>query len=410
MEKDNKKLKILFVSSDKYPPFRVDVSVLFGQEIVNRKHQVDWILQSEDDCKQSYITRWKGGRVWVGKTNNGTTRRARLLKHVYSIKNDLLMFRLSKETEYDFIQVKDKFISAMLAIIAAKIYKTRFIFWLSFPYPEAALYTAKIGTARYPLFYRLKGWLLGNVLYRLILPRANHVFVQSEQMKKDLEKSGADVHKMTAVPMGVSLETIQYDKEVLDNKSNKIVYLGTLAKARKIEFLIDVLELVKKKIPTAKLYLVGEGNDPTDRDVIIDKAKELNVASSVIITGFLAREKAMSHVKQAGVCVSPFYPTPILNSTSPTKLVEYMAMGKPVVANDHPEQRLVIEESKAGICVPYEKDRFATAIVTLLREPKKAVEMGKKGRLYVERKRSYRRIADDLEEQYLKICRANHVF
>lgn len=407
MESDTKKLKMLFISSDKYPPFRVDVSVLFGKEIVNRGHQVDWILQSEGDCDKSYITRWKGCCVWVGKTNNGTTRRARLLKHIYSIKNDLLMFKLLKETEYNFVQVKDKFISAIFAIIAAKYNKRKFIFWLSFPYPEAALYTAKIGTARYPLFYLIRGWLLGTVLYRFILPYADHVFVQSEQMKKDLERSGADIYKMTAVPMGVSLDSIKYDKTVVNKESNKILYLGTLAKARRIEFLVDVLKIVKVEIPEAILTLVGEGNDPSDRDVIMDKAKDLDVADSVIITGFLAREKAMSHVEQAGVCVSPFYPTPILNSTSPTKLVEYMAMGKPVVANDHPEQRLVIEESQAGICVPYEEDKFAAAIVTLLKEPKNAAEMGKKGRLYVEKKRSYSRIADDLEKQYYKICSTN---
>ncbi len=42
----------------------------------------------------------------------------------------------------------------------------------------------------------------------------------------------------------------------------------------------------------------------------------------------------------------------ILRAASPTKLVEYMAMGKAVVANDHPEQKRVIEESGAGYCVP----------------------------------------------------------
>jgi hypothetical protein len=40
-----------------------------------------------------------------------------------------------------------------------------------------------------------------------------------------------------------------------------------------------------------------------------------------------------------------------LNPASPTKLVEYMALGKAVVANDHPDQRMVLEQSGAGICV-----------------------------------------------------------
>ena len=46
-----------------------------------------------------------------------------------------------------------------------------------------------------------------------------------------------------------------------------------------------------------------------------------------------------------------------------------MALGKAVVANDHPEQRRVIEESGAGICVPYAEQPFAAAIVRLLEDP-----------------------------------------
>ena len=81
-----------------------------------------------------------------------------------------------------------------------------------------------------------------------------------------------------------------------------------------------------------------------------------------------------------------------------------MAIGKAVVANDHPEQRLIIEESGAGICVPYQEKAFADAIVELLHHPARAEEMGKRGRSYVFKHRSYGKIADIVENQYLRIC------
>ena len=65
----------------------------------------------------------------------------------------------------------------------------------------------------------------------------------------------------------------------------------------------------------------------------------MGVAASVIFTGQLPRQEALRYVQDADVCVSPFYPTAVLNSTSPTKLVEYMAMGKAVITTRTTESR-----------------------------------------------------------------------
>jgi hypothetical protein len=61
-----KKLKFLFISSDKFPPFRPDVAVLFVKELSRRGHQIDFLLQAEADnnlfLKQQYQRR---GFLWV---------------------------------------------------------------------------------------------------------------------------------------------------------------------------------------------------------------------------------------------------------------------------------------------------------------------------------------------------------
>ena len=410
MREHNSKLRLLLLSEDKYPPFRSDVKILFGKEIAGRGHHIDWILQSDDDCERSYKTTWYGCRVWVGKTNNGTSRVARLKKHIYSIQSDLRMFSLLRKGRYDFIQVKDKFISALFAIIAARRFKTKFIYWLSYPHPEDYLYKVKTGTARYPIFYYFGGLALKVLLYRIILPSAEHIFVQSEQMKKDVADHGIKTRKMTAIPMGVSLESFPHEQnkqfpEMLKGKHN-LVYIGTLVKVRRIDFLVRVLERVRRKSPETVLYLVGDGDDPSDRDVIIKESSRLGIDPFVIITGFLSQDQALAYVAKADVCISPFYPTPILNSTSPTKLIEYMAMARPVVANDHPEQRLVINESQGGYCVPYDEQAFAEAIISILEDPNAAAEMGQRGRRYVEQKRDYKSIADKVEADYLRLCGA----
>jgi glycosyltransferase involved in cell wall biosynthesis len=233
------------------------------------------------------------------------------------------------------------------------------------------------------------------------MKHADHVFVQSEQMKKDIMAYGIQEKLLSPVPMGVPSDKLtnatSMSKRTDCIEEQRIVYLGTLARVRRIDFLIRVLARVKQTFPNATLYLVGSGPEPDDEVFLREEAASHNVSSSVTITGFLPMDEAWKEVSRASVCVSPFYPTPILNSTSPTKLIEYMALRKAVVANDHPEQKLVINESGAGICVPYEEAAFSQAIIKLLKNPELCDKMGEKGRHYVETNRSYPVIADKLD-------------
>jgi len=408
--KTEPKFRFLIVSSDNYPPFRADTAVLFGQEMTGRGHQIDWLLQSEEDCDRSYMTKWSGGDVWVGRTDNGHSRLSRLRKHIFCIVHQLKLLKLLRNRNYDFIQVRNKFIVALAAAIGARIFKVRFIFWLSFPVPEASMYIFKQGIARYPFFYFIRGHVLSFLMYKVIMPSAQHIFIQSEKMKADVMARGISADKLTPVPMGVSLsEFDQYRKSsgdipaLMSIKQKSVLYLGTLERTRKMDFLIRVHKLVLKEVPDAVLYFVGDGQDEEDRKILERTASQLGISNNIIITGFLPRAEAMEYVKRADVCVSPFCPSPILDSTSPTKLVEYMVMEKAAVVNEHPDQQLVIEKSGGGICVPYDEEAFAEAIIKLLGDPVLASEMGKRGRFYVEQYRDYEKIADFVEDKYYQI-------
>ncbi len=403
INKSENKLSYLFVSSDKFPPFRPDVAILFAEKLVEKGHKIDWLLQSENLCNKGFNKIWHGGKVWVGTTNLGKTKLNRIHKHILSLLHDFKMFKILKQGEHDFILVKDKFISSLLVIFATILYKKKFIFWLSYPFPEASLHSALEGTARYPFFYLIRGKIFGLVLYRLILPCAKHIFVQSEQMRKDVFSHGIKAEKITAVPMGVKIEDIPFYGYREEGNQKIMVYLGTLTRLRKIDFLVRVLAEVVKNGVNARLLFVGGGEDEQDEQIILSESDRLGVREHIDITGFLPRDKALELVEKADVCLSPYYPTPILNSTSPTKLIEYMALGKAVVANDHPEQKLILKESGAGICVSWNEKQFAEAIKQILDNPDEKKIMGERGRKYVERERTYDIIADSVETELLKI-------
>ncbi|MCU7890884.1 MAG: glycosyltransferase family 4 protein [Candidatus Thiodiazotropha sp. (ex Ustalcina ferruginea)] len=401
-------LHYLFLLREPYPPFRPDTLVLFADELRNRGHEIDWVFQSKEPLAKSYQTTWEGGSAWVAATVRRPGLLAKLHKQLLGIWMDLGIIAKSRQRRYDFIQVRDRFFGAITGLIAAKLGGSRFFFWLSFPFPEMYLYRIESGESPFPRLDRMRGGFLKFLLYRIIMPAADYVFVQSDQMKADVVANGIDAGKIMPVPMGISLKRMGEwlaDSDPLSQpESPMVLYLGTLIKDRKLDFLVRVHKKVIERIPDATLYFVGGGQCAEDEKRLLDEARRLGISDSVVLTGFLPVDKAWQYLYQASVCVSPFYPTPILNSTSPTKLVEYMAFGKPVVANDHPDQRNVINDSGAGYCVAWDEDQFADAIVRIINDPDGAEAMGERGKRYVEKYRSYHAIADSLDSIYRDLC------
>lgn len=396
---------LLIMAYDRFEPFRVDVRVLFARELVDRGYRIDWLLQSERDCDRDHVVHWGGGQVWVGRTDNGGSRLARLRKHALAIANELRVFRLLRERHYDCVIVKDEFIAPLFTMVAARLRGVPMIYWLSYPFPEESLWLARNGRARYPILYTIRGLIFRFLLYRIILPASRHVMVQSEQMKRDVIAAGIPKEKLTPVLMGVDLSRVPYQAaavtaEAAMTRPPTVVYLGTLVRVRHLEFLIHAFARVRREVPNARLLMIGDGDDPSDRALLVAEAERCRVATAVEFTGFMPMESAWQRVADADVCVSPIHPSPVLNAGSPTKLIEYMAMGKAVVANDHPEQRQVVAESGGGYCVPWDEAAFAAATVRLLQDPAMAAEMGRRGRRYVERARDYRVIARDVDRMF----------
>ena len=372
--------------------------------MTRRGNRVDWLVQS--DCDSTFKkTSLGNGCAYIAPTDNGTTRWHRFKKHIYDLTNDSRILGLVKRNKYDVIQVKDKYLSAIPAIIIAKIFNIKFFYWIAFPCPEASIYIAKARESQYWIFYWVRGHFLRFILYRLIMPFSDHIFVQSEQMKRDIHKEGIENEKMTPIQGSLNLNNVPFQAgsdKFGDDGSKNIVYVGTLNRMRKLDFMLNVFAKVLKKVPDAKLFIIGDGDDPEDKIFLQTEAKKLGIGQSIVFTGFIAMEKAWKYIEKASVCISPYYPTPILLSTSPTKLIEYMSMGKAVVGNEHPEQECIINDSGAGICVPWNERSFSKAVIHILTNPKLAKKMGRNGRLYVEKYRTNQCMADLVENTYLK--------
>ena len=401
------RVRILFLPREPFPTDRVRINVLFGRELPSRGHQIDLVVQAADESAPPGLREWHGGALWIGQTDSGKSIVRRLRRHLLGLMHDVRALRRARGGQYDAVLVSDKFVSASIGLLLARPRGLKFIFWLTFPIPEADLASSRDGSAR----YRWAAWMRGRagawLLYKWILPRCDHVFVQSDRMKHNVCAHGLDPMRVSPILTGFGLTDIEAIKRDSQPRSGSVVtlaYLGTLSASRRLEVLIDMVALLQRAGIAARLLLVGDADRPRDRSFLEQRALERGVAAHVEITGFLPQADALRRVVDAHICLSPIHRSPILDVGSPTKLIEYLALAMPVVANDHPEQRLILRECRAGVCVPWGAGHFARAVRWLMaRTAAERAAMGERGRKFVEQHRTYARIADDVERTLVQV-------
>jgi glycosyltransferase involved in cell wall biosynthesis len=102
--------------------------------------------------------------------------------------------------------------------------------------------------------------------------------------------------------------------------------------------------------------------------------------------------------------LSPIPRSELLDVSSPTKIVEFLAFGLPVVCNDNPDQERIIKACGAGRCVPYTAASFADAVDELLgMPPSSREEMSRAGKQYVSTHRDYKVLAANLARAYRSV-------
>jgi glycosyltransferase involved in cell wall biosynthesis len=399
-------LRLLISIPDGYPTFRADVVTLFGKYLPRHGIASDLIAHpTEPDS--SRLPAWGGGNVVLCPAISG-----RIKKHLTFFRFVTRQLLQARRHRYDAIQVRDSVFTALLGLWVARREGIPFFYWMSYPMYESKIERVRtrglsMGLTRY-VGVAAMGYVGKWLLYRRVLRASDHVFVQSDKMVQDVARQGIPTAKMSAVLMGADLEEMSVSRvepardERLTGR-RVILYLGTLVRIRRIDFLFDVLVRVKQQVSNVVLVLAGDSVEPSDLEWLHQRAKEAGVANDVVWTGWLPIEEGWRFVRASEVALSPFRPSFELDSCSPTKAIEYLALGVPAVGNDQPDQARVIRDSGAGHCVPYSVEAFADAILHLLEHPDLARQMGARGPAYVAAHRSYEIIARDLARTYARL-------
>jgi glycosyltransferase involved in cell wall biosynthesis len=388
--------RFLFSTAEKHPCSRPDVEVLFGKELPRLGVLTDLVAIS--DYGESLP--WGGGRALLRSAGA-----SKIKQTLADLVQQLKLFRYASK-QYKGLIVRDKPVFCIIGFLAALWAGIPYAYWMSFPLPEAHLELARTST-RIGWHRRAVLWLRGALghwlLNRLLLNRVDWLFVQSEFMAQDLRKRGLLRHdRVSAVPMGVDFQALDFARGELPSSFSGrriAVYLGSLDRLRKPELMVDAALLVAQQMPDFLLLVIGEADEPSEVGWLREYAQTVNALGTVHFTGRLPRQEALRLAAFAQVGLSPIAPNPLFEVSSPTKPLEYWALEIPVVANDIPDQKKVIEQSGGGWCVEFSAQAFATAILQCLRDPLQAKERAQKGRQWVSTHRSYSAIAERLVQQ-----------
>lgn len=394
-------MRLLYLLSETWPTHRSDVAILFGKYLPRSNVHSD--IVSMKDCDAEEARPWGGGKAFLGCLPKG-----RVAKHLAKLRHNAKTMLGVETDRYDAIQVRDMPLTAIIGLIVARQKGLPFFYWMSYAIPEGAIALARSRGRRAGAMYLaplIRGLIGKWILYSLVLPRCQHIFVQSNQMRDDVAARGVPLDRMTPVPMGVDLETAvpgridPVDDSTLSGR-RVIVYLGTLHQSRRIEMLFDMIVRISSKIPDALLLILGDIEDSRHRDWLRQECVLRGAESLVYWRGWMPMDIAWQYLRRAELGLSPFPRSFELDSCSPTKVIEYLAFGLPVVANSQPDQERVIKESGAGFCVDWSPEAFADAVVELLQDPGRRAKMALAGTAYVAQQRSYERISSDVAERY----------
>ena len=182
-----------------------------------------------------------------------------------------------------------------------------------------------------------------------------------------------------------------------------MLYLGSVAQSRRSDFLLDVVAVLRTQDPDVLLVIAGDAPSPGEKAWMRAQIAHRALGRHVLLTGWLPQRTALGYAVRAHAALSPIPRGALFDVSSPTKLVEYLALGIPCVANDIPDQAHVIAASGAGLCVPMDPAAFAAAVRRLLDEPLLAAAFAARGPAWVAAHRSYAILGQQVARAYTAI-------
>ncbi len=231
---------------------------------------------------------------------------------------------------------------------------------------------------------------------------ADRVIATNESYREvALARGGVAAHRVAVVRSAPRLSHFRPVAPRADLKNGRaflVAYLGVMGPNDGLEYLLRAVAHIVHAVQRTDIQFVLIGGGDL-RPKLIRMSATLGVAEVVQFTGRIPDEEVIALVSSADLCVAPD-PKDALNDVSTmNKIIEYMALGKPLVAFDLLEARVSAGEA-AVYATPNDPVDFARHILDLLASPERRRMMGRIGRQRFETMLAWEHQADHLLAVY----------
>lgn len=187
---------------------------------------------------------------------------------------------------------------------------------------------------------------------------------------------GLEERKIIYMPNGVSEEHLRKGREIsakappFGSDPITIGFVGSLNKIHPLDDLLKAFAMLKDRY-RARLMIVGYGEDYKR---LLDMSRELGIERDIVWTGPIPHEEAFERIGNFDIATLPelCYPG------TPIKLLEYAALGRPIVAPDYPSIRDLFDPDEVYFLPEKGPSSLASAIEELIEDKGRAIAMGRK--------------------------------
>jgi len=252
--------------------------------------------------------------------------------------------------------------------------------------------------------YGNKGWL-----YKILLAlekmsyRFSDVVMATNFSYRDLavRRGGVDPQDVFIVRNGPDLELF---KPVPPNPMRKygkrflIGYVGYMSVQDGLDILVEVADHIKKSgRQDIHFTCVGGG---TELERLQQMVQDKDLGDMINFTGRVSDGELLEILSTADICVNPDRPCEMNDISTMIKIMEYMALGKPIVQFDSREGRFSAREASLYADKENQVTDFAAKIIWLLERPDERKRMGEFGRMRIEKELAWKYSVENLLAAY----------
>lgn len=293
-----------------------------------------------------------------------------------------LAIKVRRTGRIDIVQACNPPDLLFLIALALRPFGARFVFDHHDLVPE-------LFASRYPQ-RRVLYWLT-RIAERLTFASAEAVISTNESYRRvAIERGKMADDRVTVVRSAPDLSRFverESDPSLRRGKDHLLAYLGVMGQQDGIDYALRAVQLLRDELGRDDFHCVFMGTGDA-YDEMVALSEELGISDIVDFPGWADDDMILGCLSTADVCVSPDPFSPFNDASTMNKIVEYMAMGCPVVTFDLTEAR--VSAGEAAVYVPAnDESAFAKAVDDLLADPRRRREMGMMGRTRVEHELSW---------------------